>query len=173
MRGGELRHPAEMIAVPVGRDQMIDLGDPGVAGGGHDAACIPRIARPCPARYQNRPGATRRTARRTASRCHPRHPRHRYPGSSSSVPVRSKSARSPAREGPPREDTTRESWQCSLFVPVVVQRPLSAAKTGCPRPLMAAAWTASPRRKRVPYRAARLEVRLGRTEPVAGPLARR
>ena len=37
---GELGHAAEMIAVPMGDDQMVDLGEAGVLGGRHDAPGI-------------------------------------------------------------------------------------------------------------------------------------
>jgi hypothetical protein len=38
---GELRHAAKMIAVPVSRNQVVDLGESCVLDGGHDALRIP------------------------------------------------------------------------------------------------------------------------------------
>jgi hypothetical protein len=38
---GELRHAAKVIAVPMSRDQVVDLGEPCVLDGGHDALRIP------------------------------------------------------------------------------------------------------------------------------------
>ena len=46
MRAGELGHRAEVIAVPVRRDQMIDLREAGVLHRGHDASASRRRAAP-------------------------------------------------------------------------------------------------------------------------------
>src|SRR5262249_14210999 len=59
------------------------------------------------------------------------------------------------------------------FVPVFVQRPLTAAQTRSPMPLMAATGTASPRRERIPLGATRLEERLRRVGPLTTPAAGR
>jgi hypothetical protein len=40
--GRELRHAAEMVAVPMRRDEVVDRGDAGVLHRGHDAIGIPR-----------------------------------------------------------------------------------------------------------------------------------
>ena len=59
------------------------------------------------------------------------------------------------------------------LVPFVVQRPLGAAETRRPLPLVTAPGTAATRSERVPRRAARLEERLRRFDPEAGPPAGR
>ena len=47
---GEFHHAAEMIAVPMGGDEMVDPGQAGIPCGGHDAPGIPlrRIRRDIP-----------------------------------------------------------------------------------------------------------------------------
>ena len=50
---GELGQAAEMIAVPMRDDQMVDLGEAGILGGRHDARGIPdRRLRSAHCRYR-------------------------------------------------------------------------------------------------------------------------
>ena len=64
MRRGELGHRAEVIAVPVRRDQVVDLREAGILDGGHDALGVARRGRAAVARVDQQRLAGRRDEQR-------------------------------------------------------------------------------------------------------------